>query len=77
MDPKIEKLGREILEHKYRYYILANPSISDTEYDLLEREYKKMLIDAGLDPLEDSIYGMVGYSWDHPWSKKIERKLGV
>ncbi len=30
-----EKLCREIREHDYRYYVLADPVISDREYDLL------------------------------------------
>jgi DNA ligase (NAD+) len=35
---RIEKLRKEIREHDYRYYVLAEPSISDAEYDLLMRE---------------------------------------
>ncbi len=30
-----EELCREIREHDYRYYVLADPAISDREYDLL------------------------------------------
>jgi DNA ligase (NAD+) len=32
-----EKLRRQILEHDHRYYVLAEPSISDEEYDALMR----------------------------------------
>jgi DNA ligase (NAD+) len=35
---RIEKLRREISEHDYRYYVLAQPRISDAEYDGLMRE---------------------------------------
>lgn len=35
---RIEKLRREIHEHDYRYHVLAEPSISDAEYDTLMRE---------------------------------------
>jgi DNA ligase (NAD+) len=35
---RAEKLRRELLEHDYRYYVLADPSIGDEQYDLLMRE---------------------------------------
>lgn len=31
-----------LLEHRYRYYILGEPIISDYSYDMLEREYLKV-----------------------------------
>lgn len=39
-------LELEVLEHRYRYYVLNEPSITDYEYDLLER---KALKEAGPD----------------------------
>jgi len=42
IDPKIiervEELRKQIREHDYRYYVLAEPIISDFEYDMLMRE---------------------------------------
>ncbi len=35
---KIEDLRRTIEEHDYRYYVLADPTISDVEYDRLLKE---------------------------------------
>ncbi len=35
---RIERLRTELHEHNYRYYVLAEPSISDEEYDALLRE---------------------------------------
>lgn len=35
---RIEELRRQLHEHNYRYYILADPTISDQEYDLLLHE---------------------------------------
>ncbi|MEK6571617.1 MAG: NAD-dependent DNA ligase LigA, partial [Bacteroidota bacterium] len=35
---RIEKLRKEIREHDYRYHVLAEPTISDAEYDKLIRE---------------------------------------
>ncbi|NOY05598.1 MAG: NAD-dependent DNA ligase LigA [Chlorobi bacterium] len=37
-----EKLCREIREHDYRYYVLADPVISDREYDLLMERLLKL-----------------------------------
>ncbi|HLF20212.1 MAG TPA: NAD-dependent DNA ligase LigA [Bacteroidota bacterium] len=38
MRKRIELLRKKIREHDYRYYVLAQPSISDDEYDRLMRE---------------------------------------
>ena len=35
---RIKKLRKEIEEHNYKYYVLAQPSISDFEYDSLMNE---------------------------------------
>ena len=39
---RIDELVREIAEHDYRYYVLAQPIISDSEYDRLVRELKEL-----------------------------------
>ena len=39
---RITELIREIQEHDYRYYVLAQPIISDSEYDRLVRELKAL-----------------------------------
>jgi DNA ligase (NAD+) len=39
---RIAELIREIQEHDYRYYVLAQPIISDSEYDRLVRELKAL-----------------------------------
>ena len=45
---QIIELRKEINQHNYNYYVLDNPTISDTEFDFklkklenLEKEYKK------------------------------------
>jgi DNA ligase (NAD+) len=35
---KVEKLRRELADHDYRYYVLAEPTITDEAYDQLMRE---------------------------------------
>ncbi len=39
---RIDELIREISEHDYRYYVLAQPIIPDSEYDRLLRELKAL-----------------------------------
>jgi DNA ligase (NAD+) len=39
---EIETLSRKILDHDYRYYILAQPIISDEEYDGLMRRLQEL-----------------------------------
>jgi DNA ligase (NAD+) len=39
---KIEKLRKELLQHDYAYYVLADPAISDEAYDALMRELQEL-----------------------------------
>ena len=39
---KIESLREQINEHDYRYYVLAEPTISDEQYDLLFKKLEKL-----------------------------------
>lgn len=39
---KVEKLRDEIQEHNYRYYVLDQPTIPDSEYDRLFRELQSL-----------------------------------
>ena len=39
---RAEKLRRELQEHDYRYYVLAEPSISDEQYDALIKELEEL-----------------------------------
>jgi len=42
VEKRIEELRSEILKHDYNYYVLAQPVISDREYDLLVKELEKL-----------------------------------
>jgi len=39
---EIEKLRRQIRDHDYRYYVMAQPSITDYEYDQLMKELAEL-----------------------------------
>ncbi|MGA7719614.1 MAG: NAD-dependent DNA ligase LigA [Ignavibacteriaceae bacterium] len=42
IEKKIEELRESIRKHEYRYYVLADPVISDEKYDLLVKELEKL-----------------------------------
>lgn len=84
-----EKLGKTILKHKFLYYIKGEPEVSDYEYDMLEQVYKEMAKNIKEEPeihlmvdwnevLNDSLFAspVIGYPFDHPWSKEIEDNEG-
>jgi DNA ligase (NAD+) len=39
---KVERLREEIVEHDYKYYVLAQPTISDEQYDALMRTLQEL-----------------------------------
>jgi len=44
MDPlaRLKELASLVLEHRRRYYVLDTPTLSDAEYDVLERELREL-----------------------------------
>lgn len=42
MKDKIESLRKELHQHNYNYYVLANPTISDYEFDMKLKELQKL-----------------------------------
>lgn len=63
------QLSWELLEHKFRYYVLDNPEIQDFEYDMLEKEYDSLAEELGL---PKSASDMVGFNEDR-WSCRLVR----
>lgn len=39
---KMKDLAEQVRQHRYRYYVLDEPTLSDAEYDALERELKAL-----------------------------------
>jgi DNA ligase (NAD+) len=39
---RIDELRELIREHEYKYYVIAQPTISDYEFDLLLKELEKL-----------------------------------
>jgi len=75
---KFEQLGRELLRHKYLYYIKCSPEISDYAYDMLERDYIKLAGDVQHEPTIHLIADwnekwagtVVDFPFTHPWAKE-------
>jgi len=66
-------IERVLYEHKYRYYVLDKPIITDHEYDRIERPYLNRCMRKGVEPFGGH---NVGFSYDHPMAKAIIKKLG-
>ena len=71
-DNQIQALRDQLNDHNYRYYVLDDPLISDSEYDQLFRELQKLEIDNPNLITEDSPTQRVGAeplssfgSWTH------------
>src|SRR5437016_1836496 len=39
---RIEELRKQLRDHEYRYYVLAEPAISDYDFDQMMRELKRL-----------------------------------
>ena len=42
LQSEMKRLAEELREHRYRYYVLDAPRLSDVEYDLLERRLREL-----------------------------------
>lgn len=76
--PEFIKLQKELLEHKYRYYVLSMPTISDYEYDMLERSSFEIAKSLGFNadrfdnPMPDEehhVHWMVGFDVDSVYNE--------
>ena len=70
---EFNELQKELLRHKYLYYELNSPVISDYEYDMLERKSFSMAKELGFnadkfgDPKDNEkhhVHYMVGFNKD-------------
>ncbi len=66
------QLGWIILEHKARYYHLNTSTISDFEYDTIEKEYDALAQMLGLPPTASD---MVGFDANRPSCQRALHKV--
>jgi NAD-dependent DNA ligase len=68
-----EELTIQLLKHKYNYYILDSPTISDYDYDILERKWDKLGRELEIDM--DNYPNWIGFDYKHPLAKRaLEQK---
>lgn len=63
-------LYNRLLEHRYRYYGLDAPVISDHEYDYIEKEYNRMAQEAGVKIME-----MVDFDSNDPLAIEAKKRV--
>jgi len=63
-------LTKELLFHRYLYYVVGEPVITDSTYDLIEKEAKSLGIDIFMDKT-----GMVGYDKNNAYHDEIVKVL--
>ena len=80
---QFDKIQKELLMHKHRYYVLSNSIISDQAYDMLEEKSLKLARELGFkadkweNPDENEkhhIHWMVDFSENHPLSIELGLK---
>ena len=52
IEKKIEELREQIRLHDYNYYILANPQITDQEFDKLYKELENLFREGKIHPMD-------------------------
>lgn len=66
------KLGMRILHKRYMYYILNESTISDDEYDFLEKYYELVCMDVDQPSVVED---MVGWNGHHPIAKAVKELI--
>lgn len=81
---EFEYLQRELLKHKYLYYVKSKPVISDYDYDMLEEKSLKLARKCGFraDKWEgpdqnevDHVHWMVDFDASHRLAKSVVEEL--
>mgnify|MGYP000458641940 CR=1 FL=1 len=65
---ELNDLELTVLAHRYMYYVECDPIITDYEYDMLEREARKLL------PESSPVHG-VGSSLPGTYSTEVCRRV--
>jgi NAD-dependent DNA ligase len=80
-----DAIGKLILYHKYLYYVVGQPIISDAAYDLLEKNYitlaKTLEIEPAVHMIDDwselkinngfHASCVIGFPHDHAWAEEV------
>lgn len=72
---EFDNLTVELLKHRYRYYHLDNPTISDYDYDMMERKWTALGDEVGVDWA--TYPNWVGWDPKHPLADRALEGMGV
>lgn len=72
MTQEMKDLMMQLLTHKYLYYEMDRPVISDYEYDKMESKWFRLLEDAGINM--DNYPFAVGFPTGHPQAHEAAAK---
>jgi NAD-dependent DNA ligase len=81
---EFEDLQRELLKHKYLYYVKTKPIISDYDYDMLEVKSRKLAKQLGFRADEwegpeenekDHVHWMVDFDENHPLAASVIKEV--
>lgn len=81
---EFEDIQKDLLKHKYLYYVKSAPVISDYDYDMMENESRKIAKRLGFradqweGPAEDEkdhVHWMVDFDENHPLAKDVIQQV--
>ena len=77
LEEKYRMMCMTLLKHRYLYYILNEPQITDTEYDKLEQDTKKLEEENPSIKHKDSPTSLPGNSIEQSYPKSIRMMYKV
>lgn len=74
-----KEIAITLLMNKYRYYVLNTPTITDWEYDMMERNFFKLGVELGKHELSDGgdCPNWIGFDLNHEFAEEALAKLGL
>jgi NAD-dependent DNA ligase len=72
-DHELEVCENLLWEHRYRYYVLDNPVVTDIEYDRLDKRLVELYNKCQREPPESSVVNTVGSSLKEAYPENIRK----
>lgn len=79
-----EKIQRNLLKHKYLYYVKSTPIISDYDYDMMENESRTLAKQLGFradqwegptDEEKNHVHWMVDFDSEHELAESVIKEI--
>jgi NAD-dependent DNA ligase len=79
-----DQIQRDLLKHKYLYYVKSAPIISDYEYDMMENESRKLAKQLGFradqwegpeENEKDHVHWMVDFDENHELAESVIKEV--